>query len=78
MALHLKQNETRSDLRLRIERDLQEKARKRADIESDRPDGVEDSAYITNTKKTTGLAAVWLWVFAAVLVLIAVLLIATL
>lgn len=70
MGLYLKQNETRSELRQRIEKELQEKARQRSDEPVDLPDGVEDSAYIKNTKSTTSLAWVWLLIFIAVVGLI--------
>lgn len=77
MGLYLKQNETRSELRQRIERELQEKARKRNDGESERPDGVDDSAYIKDTKQTTGLAWVWFGIFLAVVALVVVLIVST-
>lgn len=59
MGLHMKQNENRSDLRLRIESELREKQKRKAELEATLPDGVEDSAYLSQTKPTTGLA--WLW-----------------
>ncbi|UTX51614.1 hypothetical protein KI440_01530 [Candidatus Saccharibacteria bacterium TM7i] len=78
MGLYLKQNETRSELRQRIEKELQEKARKRSEDTVDLPDGVEDSAYVKDTKSTTGLAWVWLGIFIAVIALIIWLLVSTL
>lgn len=58
MALFLKQDTQRSELQQRIATELQEKA-KRKSMESDQPDGVTDSAYLKDTKPTTGLAWVW-------------------
>ena len=58
MALFLKQDTQRSELQQRIATELQEKA-KRKSTESDQPDGVTDSAYLKDTKPTTGLA--WIW-----------------
>jgi uncharacterized membrane protein len=59
MALYVKQNDSRSELQQRIAKELQEKAKKKA-LETERPDGVSDSAYIKNTKQTGGLAGVWI------------------
>ncbi len=59
MGLHLKQLEERSELQQRLDAELRAKAAARAKAEgaagepSDSPDGVEDSAYIENTKETT-------------------------
>ncbi len=66
MGLYVKQNETRSELRQRIENDLREKAKRKAEEEAERPDGVEDSAYLSHTKQTTGLAWVWGLIFLAI------------
>jgi len=63
MALFLKQDQQRSELQQRIASELQEKA-KRKSMETDQPDGVTDSAYLKDTKPTTGLA--WVWVAIAV------------
>jgi hypothetical protein len=59
MSLYIKQSDTRSQLQDKISKDLQERAKKKA-LETERPDGVTDSAYIKNTKETTSLA--WVWV----------------
>lgn len=59
MALHLKQNDTRSELQKRVAAELQEKARNRV-AETDLPDGVADSQFIKGTKQTSGLAGVWI------------------
>jgi len=58
MALYVKQSDTRSQLQEKLAAELQEKARAKAK-EAERPDGVDDSAYIEGTKKTTTLA--WAW-----------------
>lgn len=59
MGLYLKQSDTRSQLQERLATELQERAKKKA-LEADLPDGVTDSAYLRDTKKTTSLA--WIWV----------------
>jgi hypothetical protein len=66
MALYVKQSDTRSQLQEKLAAELQEKARKKAK-EAELPDGVDDSAYIEGTKKTTTLA--WAW---GVIVLLAI------
>lgn len=61
MALFMNQQNERTELQQRIAAELAEKAKKKAlKGESDRPDGVEDSAYLEQTKTTTSLA--WVWV----------------
>lgn len=67
MSLYLKQNETRSELRQRIEKELQEKAKQKANLDPERPDGVTDSAYIKGTKQTTSLAWAWVLIFIAII-----------
>ena len=69
MSLYLKQNDNRTDLQKRVAEELQEKAKKRAQLQ-DRPDGVDDSAYMQGTKKTTGLA--WAWIAIAVIAFVLV------
>jgi len=59
MALFVRQNEDRSELQQRLATELQERAKKKAQQASDLPDGVEDSNYLKDTKKTTSLAGVW-------------------
>lgn len=59
MALFIRQDEQRTKIQDRITAELQEKARQKA-LETDRPDGVTDSAYIKNTQSTTNLA--WIWI----------------
>ncbi len=59
MVLHQRHMEERSELQQRIDAQLREKAKARAkneaetaDIDTDRPDGVSDSAYIEGTSET--------------------------
>ncbi len=77
MALYVKQSDTRSQLQEKLAAELQEKARAKAK-EAELPDGVDDSAYIEGTKKTTTLAWAWaLIAVAAIGVVIAALVIST-
>jgi Flp pilus assembly protein TadB len=60
MALFVNQENTRTKLQQRIAADLAEKAKKKAqEDEMKRPDGVDDAAYLKDTKTTTSLAWVW-------------------
>ncbi|HJM04185.1 MAG TPA: hypothetical protein QF549_00930 [Candidatus Saccharimonadaceae bacterium] len=63
MALYVKQNDSRSELQQRLAAELQEKARQKA-AEPERPDGVDDSQFVKNTKSTGGLAGVWIAIIA--------------
>lgn len=71
MGRYLQDRQGRSELQERIAADLRAKAAARAkeeygasgDTYIDAPDGVEDSAYIKGTKKTTTLAGAWLVIF---------------
>ena len=76
MSLYLKQNESRSQLQEKLAKELQERAKQKAQPH-DRPDGVMDSEYIKRTKETTSLAWVWVLIGMAVIVLVIWLLIAT-
>lgn len=76
MSLYLQQRDTRSDLQDKIAKELQEKAKKKA-LETDRPDGVTDSAYIKGTKQTTSLAWVWVVIGIAIIAIVFWILIAT-
>ncbi len=69
MALYVKQSDTRSQLQEKLAAELQEKARAKAK-EAELPDGVEDSAYIEGTKRTTSLAWVWALIFLAIIALV--------
>lgn len=69
MGRYLEQTESRSELQQRIAADLRAKAAARAKQEGkdagyfDAPDGIEDSAYIQNTKRTTTLSWAWVLIF---------------
>ena len=61
MALFMNQQNERTELQKRIAAELAEKAKKKSlQTDTDRPDGVTDSAYLEKTKTTTSLA--WVWV----------------
>ena len=72
MALFMNQHNDRTELQKRIAAELAEKAKRKAEQpDGDRPDGVDDSAYLEQTKRTTSLAWVWLLIviaFVAILV----------
>ncbi len=71
MALFLNQDDNRTELQKRIAAELHEKAKKKAASEGKPVDGVEDSAYLENTKKTSSLALAWIVIIAiAVIILI--------
>lgn len=76
MGLYVKQQNTRSQLQERLAQELQDRAKEK-EFETERPDGVDDSRYIEGTKKTTTLAWVWGFIFAAIVGIIIWLLIAT-
>jgi hypothetical protein len=60
MALFVQQNDNRSKLQEQVAAELQEKLKKRAEIDKTLPDGITDSAYLKGTKQTTSLAWVWI------------------
>lgn len=66
MALFIRQDDNRSKLQEQLAAELQDRAKKRA-IANDRPDGVDDSQYLKETKTTTSLA--WLWILIALFVI---------
>lgn len=70
MGLFVRQNEERSELQQRLAAELQERAKKRAENSADRPDGIEDSDYLKDTKKTTSLAGVWIGIVIVALILL--------
>ena len=76
MSLYLQQRDTRSDLQDKITKDLQERAKKKA-LETERPDGVTDSAYIKGTKQTSSLAWAWVVIAIAVIAIVIWILVAT-
>lgn len=59
----MKQTEGRSELQQRLDAELRAKAAERVKQDTERPDGVDDSAFIKHTKQTSSLA--WLWLFLA-------------
>jgi len=70
MALFIQQNENQSKLQTKLVAELREKAKARAAADEERPDGVEDSKYLADTKKTTSLAWVWILIVIVIIVLI--------
>ena len=68
MGLYIQKNENQSELQQRIAAELREKAARAQANEGKRPDGIDDSKYVENTKKTTSLA--WAWGVIVVMVLI--------
>ena len=60
MGLYMKQNEGRSELQQRLDAELRAKAAARNAEGEKQIDGVDDSAYIEGTKRTTPLAFAWL------------------
>lgn len=70
MALFMNQQNERTELQKRIAAELAEKAKKKAlEAEQKNPDGVDDSAYLEGTKRTTSLAWAWLLILIAVIVI---------
>lgn len=68
MALFMNQQNDRTELQKRIAAELAEKAKKKSlEADSERPDGVSDSAYLEKTKTTTSLAWVWILIIIAVI-----------
>ncbi len=65
MGLFVQQNSNRTKLQERLAAELSEKAKKKASEDTKLPDGVNDSAYIENTKTTTSLAWVWILIVIA-------------
>jgi hypothetical protein len=61
MGLFIEQDGKKSELQNRLATELRERAKEKSKITDNLPDGVEDSAYLDGTKKTTSLA--WVWVF---------------
>lgn len=61
MGIIYNQESNRSELQRRLAQELSEKAKKKnLEAAEELPDGVDDSAYLENTKRTTSLA--WAWV----------------
>lgn len=76
MSLHMKQSDTRSQLQDKLAKELQDRAKQKA-FESEMTDGVEDSAYLKDTKSTSSLAWVWVVIVLAIIVLAIWLLVST-
>lgn len=69
MGLYIRQDDNRSELQRRISAELTEKARKKAELENQPlPDGVDDSAYIKDTQRTSRFAWVWILLFIGIVV----------
>lgn len=69
MSLFLKQEDSRSELQKKIALELQEKLKNQPQP-IDAPDGVEDSRYVENYKKTTSLGWAWLLIIVAIVVVV--------
>lgn len=69
MGIIVNQEDNRTALQKRIAAELTEKDKKRKARQDKLPDGVEDSAYIEGTKKTTSLA--WIWIVLVVVAVVA-------
>ncbi len=65
MGLYMNQKDNRSELQQRLDAQLRAKAAERQKQDTERPDGVSDSAFIENTKQTTSLS--WAWILIALL-----------
>lgn len=73
MGLFIRQDDNRSELQRRVAAELSEKARKRAELENmPQPDGVEDSAYIKDTQKTSPHAWLWIWLILVAIVIVVI------
>ena len=68
MALFLKTESDRSELQKRLQTELQEKLKKKAELENKKPDGVKDSAYMENKTGTSKMVAFWILLFIAFLI----------
>ncbi len=78
MSLFIRQENERTELQKRLAAELAEKAKKNPQPGmGDLPDGVDDSAYIEGTKKTTSLAWVWVLIGVSTIALLIWLVVAT-
>lgn len=68
MGIIVNQKDNRTELQKRIATELSEKAKKQNEPKGDRPDGVDDSAYVEGMKRTTSLAWVWMLIFIFIIV----------
>lgn len=65
MGLYIRQDDKRSELQERLAAELQEKARKKAELENQpRPDGVKDSTYMRDFTGSSKL--LWVWIVIAI------------
>jgi len=69
MGIILNDADTRSELQKRVAAELQAKSKVKMP-DTTEVDGVEDSSYIENTRKTTSIG--WLWIVVVVIAVIAV------
>lgn len=65
MALFIRQNEDRSKLQERLAAELQERQTQK-DIKTKDFNGVEDSAYLKDTKDASSLTWVWIVIFVVI------------
>lgn len=72
MGLLVKRDGEQTKLQEKITAELREKSVRKAKIESEVPDLVEDSVYTKDMKKMTGLMGVWGLVFLAIAVAIVI------
>lgn len=66
MSLFLRQDQERSQLQRRIATELQAKARQQA-TDAEQPDGVEDSAFVADTHRSSRRLGLWLTLAAIVI-----------
>ena len=69
MSLFLKQEDSRSELQKKIALDLQDKLKNQPQL-TDTPDGVEDSRYVEEFKKTNGLGWSWMLIVVAIIAIV--------
>ena len=71
MGLYVRQDSKRTALQERLAAELNDKAKQKAKLADESlPDGVDDSAYIKDTKQTTSLA--WVWILIGIAVVVAI------
>ncbi len=65
MGMYIRQENSRTKLQERVAAELAEKAKQKTPAAGDRPDGVDDSEFLKQTKTTTSLAWVWVLILIA-------------
>jgi len=71
MGIIYNQESNRSELQKRLAQELSDKAKKKnLDPASQLPDGVDDSAFVKDTKQTTSLAWAWVLIVIAVVAIL--------